>query len=116
MDTFLSDPFFKSFSSKYVYVEAATTMVAPSLVLSPVTLYHIRYMFSQRKCDQLFLINGYICTQYICFLTMRRSKHSSSKCIYIFIIRMLNNITVQHCQFNKCNYTGCGGGEGGGGV
>jgi hypothetical protein len=35
METFLSDTFFKSFSSKYFYVEGATTMAAPSLVLSP---------------------------------------------------------------------------------
>jgi hypothetical protein len=35
MSSFLSDTFFKSFSSKYVYVEAATTMAVPSHVLSP---------------------------------------------------------------------------------
>ncbi len=44
MGSFLSDTFFKSFSSKYVYVEAATTTVAPSRVLSPV--YTVLYMFS----------------------------------------------------------------------
>ncbi len=36
MGSFLSDTNFKSFSSKYVYVEAATTMAAPSHALSPV--------------------------------------------------------------------------------
>jgi hypothetical protein len=36
MGSFLSDTFFKSFLSKYVYVDAATvTMAAPSHVLSP---------------------------------------------------------------------------------
>jgi hypothetical protein len=45
MGSFLSDAFLKSFSSKYVYVEAATTTaVAPSHVLSPV--YTVLYMFS----------------------------------------------------------------------
>ncbi len=34
MGSFLSDTFFVSFSSKYVYVEAATTTAAPSHVLS----------------------------------------------------------------------------------
>jgi hypothetical protein len=31
MGSFFSDTFFKSFSSKYVYVEAASTTVAPSI-------------------------------------------------------------------------------------
>jgi hypothetical protein len=37
MGSFFSDTFFKSFSSKYVYVEAASTTVAPSIC----TLSHI---------------------------------------------------------------------------
>ncbi len=41
MGSFLSHTFFKSFSSKYVYVEAATTTAAPSHVLFPV--YSILY-------------------------------------------------------------------------
>jgi len=40
MGSFLSDTFFKSFSSKYVYVEA-TTIAAPSHVLSPVYTVHV---------------------------------------------------------------------------
>jgi hypothetical protein len=35
MGSFLSGTFIKSFSSKYVYVEATTTPTAPSPVLSP---------------------------------------------------------------------------------
>ncbi len=31
MGSFFSDTFFKSFSSKYVYVEVASTTVAPSI-------------------------------------------------------------------------------------
>ncbi len=57
MGSFLSDTFFKSFSSKYVYVEAATTAVAHSHVLSPVytVLYSVQlYMFSH--CQ--FIKNG----------------------------------------------------------
>jgi hypothetical protein len=41
MGSFLSDTFFKSFSSKYVYVEAATTMAVPSHVLSPLYTVHV---------------------------------------------------------------------------
>jgi hypothetical protein len=47
MGSFLSDTFFKSFSSKYVYVEAATTTAASSHVLSPVyTVLTPTYMWS----------------------------------------------------------------------
>jgi hypothetical protein len=57
MGSFLSDTFFKSFSSKHVYVEAATTMAAPSHVLSPIYTVYIctaLYMFSHpHVCDQL---------------------------------------------------------------
>ena len=40
---------FKSFSSKYVYVEAATTTAAPSHVLSPVYCYSCVHMLSYEE-------------------------------------------------------------------
>ncbi len=91
MDSFLSDTFFKSFSSKYVYVEAATTTTAPSLVLSPVYTVHV--------LTPMYVISCFEETEkrlqlYKCFLTVRRSKRTSSKFISISIIQILLNITT----------------------
>jgi hypothetical protein len=58
---FLSDTFFKSFSSKYVYVEAASTTVAPSISnLSRILQFNVLYMllhpqFIKNISDNSFL-------------------------------------------------------------
>jgi hypothetical protein len=53
---------------------------------------------------------------YTCFLTTRRSKHTSSKFISIFIVKILHTASLLKIFPTwLIDYTGCGGGEGGDG-
>ncbi len=72
MGSFLSDTFFKSFSSKYVYVVGSLSCISPVY-----TVQCTMYMFSlSHACDQLLWING--CTH--SFL-LRGGPDTSSKFI-----------------------------------
>ncbi len=87
MVSFLCNAFFKSFSSKYVYIQYRQQQWRPLMYSLP----NILYMLSHpHVCDQLLWINGYSCTLYISY---------AARLFKIFLTRL-------------SDYTGCGGGGG----
>ncbi len=64
MVSFLSNAFFKSFSSKYVYIQYRQQQWRPLMYSLPNILYMLLHPHVR---DQLLWINGYSCTLYISY-------------------------------------------------
>jgi hypothetical protein len=92
MGSFLSNTFFKSISSKYFYVEAATTMAAPSHVLSPEYTVNVLTPMCMWS-DQLLWINGYSWTH--AFL-LRGGPNTHPLNLFHFIIKIFTTLPVRH--------------------
>ncbi len=102
MCSFLSDTFFKSFSNKYFYVEAATNdgILLPivsfrSFLFSPVyTVYNVHS--HTHMCVKLLWMNGYSCTD--CTLWRGPNTHP----LHLFQYSIFKYcIILLHCQFIK---------------
>ena len=106
MCSFLSDTFFKSFSNKYFYVEAATNdgilllvVSFRSFLSSPV--YTVQCTFSHpHVCGKLLLMNGYSCTDCTQLHMLSYYEEVQTHILYIYFNIQYSNILL-HYQFIK---------------